>query len=56
MYYFLSMLNYLLQTSNPNSSFKLRLYALLDDYKHVVNHRAMGFLQDWDKEKMWNFD
>lgn len=51
MYYFLSMLNYLLQTSNPNSSFKLRLYALLDDYKHVVNHRAMGFLQDWDKEK-----
>lgn len=56
MYYFLSMLNYLLQTSNPNSSFKLRLYELLDDYKHVVNHRAMGFLQDWDKEKMWNFD
>lgn len=56
MFYFLSLLNYLLQTSNPTSSFKSRLYLLLDEYKHVVNLNAMGFSQDWKKEKMWNLN
>ncbi len=55
IYHFFSMLNYLLQTSNPNSSFKHRLYKLLDEYKHIVNLNAMGFSVFWDEEKMWNF-
>lgn len=53
MYYFFSILNYLLQTTNPNSSFKSRLFLLLTEYKHIVNLNAMGFIQDWEKEKMW---
>lgn len=56
IYYFLSMLNYLLQTSSPNSSFKSRLHTLLENYKNVVNLNSMGFSQDWNKEKMWNFN
>lgn len=54
IYYFLCMLNYLQQTTNPNSSFKPRLFRLLEDYKHVVNLSAMGFPEDWTEEKIWN--
>lgn len=53
IYYFLAMLNYLQQTSNPNSSFKLRLFNLLNEYKHIINLNAMGFPKDWKKEEMW---
>lgn len=54
VYYFFCMLNYLLQTANPTSPFKLRLIELLEEYKDVVPLNAMGFPNDWKDEKMWN--
>lgn len=53
IYFFLCMLNYLLQKANPTSHFIERLYKLLDDYKDVVNYNSMGFSKDWKNEKMW---
>lgn len=53
IYYFLCMLNYLLQTVNPTSSFKVRLKDLLDDCKAVVSLPAMGFAEGWENEKIW---
>lgn len=48
------MLNYLLQTSNPTSLFKFRLIDLIEEYKDVISLNAMGFPDDWEKEKMWS--
>ena len=53
IYYFFCMLDYLLQTTNPTSSFKERLKTLLDEYKNVVSLPAMGFSEGWENEKMW---
>jgi abortive infection bacteriophage resistance protein len=53
LYYFLCMINYLLQTVNPHSSFKTRLIALLEDYKHVANLGFMGFPANWKNEQLW---
>ena len=53
LYYFLCMLNYMLQTTNPTSSFKKRLKSLLAKNKSV-SLDAMGFQQDWMNEKMWS--
>lgn len=52
-YYFACMINYLLQTANPTSSFKTRLIALFDEYKHVVNIGYMGFPNNWKEENLW---
>ena len=51
IYYFLCILNYLLQTINPNSSFKNRLKALLTEY--CPNLKSMGFPDGWQSEKIW---
>ncbi len=51
IYYFLCIVNYLLQTINPNSSFKSRLKALLMEYRPKI--AAMGFPEKWEKEDMW---
>ena len=60
IYYFLCMLNYLLQTVNPTSQFKERLIKLLNEYKDVVNLNSMGFCDEsmgdsynWQQEKIW---
>lgn len=53
IYYFFCMLNYLLQTANPTSSFKLRLIELLEEYKHVAPLQAMGFPEAWKEENIW---
>jgi len=47
------MLNYMLPTTNPTSSFKKRLKSLLAENKSV-SLDAMGFQQDWMNEKMWS--
>lgn len=52
VYYFLCMINYLLQTVNPNTSFTARLKALLEEYH--PNLGAMGFPENWENEKMWS--
>lgn len=54
LYYFLCMLNYMLQTVNSTSTFKCRLKDLLTNYQGVVSLSAMGFQPDWMNEKMWN--
>lgn len=51
IYYFLCMVNYLLQTVNPNTSFSLRLKELLREYRPKLS--AMGFPDNWEKEKIW---
>ena len=53
LYCFLCMLNYMLQTTNPTSSFKKRLKSLLAEDKSV-SIDAMGFQQDWMNEEMWS--
>ncbi len=54
LYYFLCMLNYMLQTANPTSDFKQRLKDLLTEYQEVVSIDTMGFQPDWLNERMWN--
>jgi len=53
VYYFLCMVNFLLQTANPTSNFKSRLLDLLAEYKDVVNIEYMGFPSDWQNEDIW---
>lgn len=53
LYYFLCMLNYMLQTVNPTSPFKRKLKELLQEYKAVVALTSMGFPQEWEDEVMW---
>lgn len=53
IYYFFCMLNYLLQTVNPTSNFKDKLYDLLDEYKDFVSLQQMGFPENWQNGKMW---
>lgn len=55
LYYFLCMLNYMLQTANPTSPFKSRLKELLAEYKKVATLDTMGFQTDWMNEKMWSY-
>ena len=43
LYYFLCMLNYMLQTANPTSTFKHRIKDLLTEYQEVASLNAMGF-------------
>lgn len=52
-YFFACIINYLLQTANPTSSFKTRFIGLLDEYNHVVNPGFMGFPDNWKEEKLW---
>ena len=53
IYYTFCILNYFLQTVNPNSSFKSRLKELLEEYKDVISLETMGFTPDWTNEEMW---
>ena len=53
MYYFLCMLNYMLQTANPTSNFKEKLFDLLDEFKAFVPIEQMGFPNDWKTEVLW---
>lgn len=54
-YYLLSMIVYLLETVNPNNSFKTRLYKLFRKYK-MVDVRAMGFPTGWEDEPLWEWE
>ena len=53
LYYFLCMLDYILQTANPTSNFQTRLKSLLEEYKDVANLRVMGFPAHWNEEELW---
>ena len=52
LYYVLCIIQYLLLTVNPNTTFSARLKALLAEFPSV-DVRAMGFPKDWDKEPLW---
>lgn len=52
VYYFLCMMNYILQTVNPNTSFTVRLKTLISEYNPPLG--AMGFPKDWENEKIWS--
>lgn len=51
VYYFLCMMNYILQTVNPNTSFAERLKSIISEYNPPLG--AMGFPRDWEFEKIW---
>lgn len=51
IYYTLCMINYLLQSVNPNSSFSQRLKQLISEYMPKIS--AMGFPENWESEKIW---
>lgn len=53
IYFFLCMVNFMLQTANPTSNFTQRLYDLLSEYEGVVNYKSMGFSPHWEEEKLW---
>lgn len=53
LYFFVCMINYLLQTVSPNSSFKTKLTLLLEENKHLVNAGFMGFPKNWRDEAIW---
>ena len=52
LYYFLCMLNYLLQSINPTSSFKQKLHLLLKQYPYA-SKSSMGFPLNWENEEIW---
>lgn len=52
-YYSACILNYFLQTIDPESLFKTKLINLIDEYKDVVSLSSMGFPQNWKDESMW---
>ena len=51
--YALCIIQYLLKTVNPSTTFPLRLKALLAEHLNV-DINAMGFMKDWDKEALWH--
>lgn len=50
IYYTLCMINYLLQSVNPNSSFSERLKQLISEYSPKIS--AMGFPENWKSEEI----
>ncbi len=53
VYYSICIICYLLQTVNPQTSFKKRLFDLLAKYSHVVNLNSMGFPANWRDDIFW---
>jgi len=52
LYYTLCIICFLLQTVNPTSNFKKRLYGLLNEYPDI-DCGYMGFPQNWETENLW---
>ncbi|HMI08320.1 MAG TPA: Abi family protein [Flavobacterium sp.] len=53
-YFLLCMVIYLLNTINPKHTTKFRLHMLLKRYP-VVDVKAMGFPDGWEKEPLWDW-
>lgn len=53
LYYFLCMINFMLQTANPTSSFKNRLFQLLEEYEFTLKLESMGFPENWKEDPIW---
>ena len=53
VYYILCILNFLLQTVNPQFGFSNRVFDLIQKYKSVLSLSEMGFPTDWAQEELW---
>ncbi len=53
LYYFLLIINFLLQTIDSQSNFKQEICFLLKTYDDIVDIEMMGFPSDWQEEAMW---
>lgn len=51
-YFVICMLDYMLQTINPNNSFQEKLEDLFEKYPDVDRY-ALGYTKDWDSEPMF---
>jgi abortive infection bacteriophage resistance protein len=54
-YFVLSMILYLLNTINPNHTFKQRLNHLFKSHPYV-DKKALGFPENWETEPIWNWN
>ncbi|MCB0512158.1 MAG: Abi family protein, partial [Bacteroidetes bacterium] len=52
VYFMLSIIRFLLQTVNPNTSFTKKIKTLLSEYDNV-DIKAMNFPVNWEKELLW---
>jgi len=52
LYYVLCIMQYLLRTVNPTTTFVVRLQALLQEFPNV-DISAMGFPNGWENEPLW---
>lgn len=52
-YFVLCMLKYLLQSVNPNNTFKEKLNELFEAYD-LVDKKALGFTDEWYNEPLWS--
>jgi abortive infection bacteriophage resistance protein len=52
LFYALSMIIYLLNTVNPNHTFKQKLETIFRKYPNV-DRAAMGFPANWRSEPLW---
>lgn len=52
VYYSISMIQYLLNTINPNNTFKEKLSALFEKYP-LIDKKAMGYTDTWNEEPLW---
>jgi len=52
LYYIMCIIEYFLQTVNPTSGFKKRLYDLLGEYSDL-DCGYMGFPKGWETERLW---
>ncbi len=51
-YFAICMIQYLLQSINPNNTFLEKLNNLFDKYP-IIDKNALGFTQNWENEPMW---
>lgn len=54
-YFVLSMVLYLLNTINPNHTFKQRLNKLFKKYP-FIDKKALGFPKNWKNEPIWDWN
>jgi len=52
LYYILCVIGFFLQTVNPTSNFKKRLFGLLNEYSDI-DCGYMGFPKNWQTENFW---
>ena len=52
LYYILAIMQYLLKTVNPATTFARRLSELLEEFPQV-DIAAMGFPTDWKSKSFW---